>query len=543
MPNSLDTFNILATRSRAPELTPELYESVVRSVESAISMNTSEERDEAMRSAYQTITNMTAKSTLIHRGIMSWSQETYEKYGHGNTFVSAMDTSNAVEQLLGEICQELGGNYRCKPQMGMTGQDYMDYIRALANSVTMQDVQNEFFKQATASTLSDSISVYTNNLPSPEEHTYSEDFSVPANRNIAEVYSLYENAWDRIRERGFFGNLAHPIDFFRTVGVIRSAGRILDRFGFNKEIHGPAAKEAFESTVDYCSGKDMPDLAELKGTVKSVEAYEAAKANNIQEVSLARDKLQKAIARENSADSPLNKVNAVLAKYGTAVSIDIARPGRISGFNVMPEEAIAEQYDVRRNSENFRDYVKTAFFHATIMMIHARQEKNEKINVGEIIKDASDIAVMMADDFTVLYEAPDLKDIAKNSAFGGYNLDGIARVVGRAIDTSKHEQAYNMDDIKAEIEQAMAEYKNPTIENSQREKIEGLAEDLNADKPVSDVSKEENTAQKTNETVIEELAENDIMKISVDIFDDAPEVEQVQPQVGEQVLDKSGMSK
>jgi hypothetical protein len=150
---------------------------------------------------------------------------------------------------------------------------------------------------------------------------------------------------------------------------------------------------------------------------------------------------------------------------------------------------------------------------------------------------------MMADDFTVLYEAPDLKDIAKSSAFGGYNLDTITRLVGRAIDASNPEQAYNMDDIKAEIEQAMAEYKNPTIENSQREKIEGLAEDLNADKPASDVSKEENTAQKTNETVIEELAENDIMKISVDIFDDAPEVEQVQPQVGEQVLDQSGMSK
>jgi hypothetical protein len=209
----------------------------------------------------------------------------------------------------------------------------------------------------------------------------------------------------------------------------------------------------------------------------------------------------------------------------------------------MPEEAIAEQYDVRRNSENFKDYIKAVFFHATAMMISARHEKNEKINVKEIIKDASDIAVMMADDFTVLYEAPDLKDIAKSSAFGGYNLDGIARVVGRAIDISKHDQVYNMDDVKAEIEQAMAEYKNPTIENSQREKIEGLADDVNTDKPVSDVSKEENTAQKTNENVIEELAENDIMKISVDLFDDAPAVEQSQPQAGEQVLDRSGISK
>ena len=187
MPTSREIFNILAEKSRTPELNGSFYETLLSTVEDAIGMDTPEARDEAMRSAYQTITNMAAKSTLIHRGIMSWSKETYDKYGHGNTFVSAMDTSNAVEQLFGEICRELGGSYQCKPQMGMTGQDYMDYIRALANSVTMTDVQNEFFKQAAASTLSDSISTYANNLPSPEKHTYSEDFSVPTNRNIAEV--------------------------------------------------------------------------------------------------------------------------------------------------------------------------------------------------------------------------------------------------------------------------------------------------------------------------------------------------------------------
>lgn len=543
MPTSRELYDVFARKSRTPELTGSFYEALLSAVEDAIAMNTPEERDEAMRSAYQTVTNMAAKSTLIHRGIMSWSQETYEKYGNGNTFVSAMDTSNAVEQLFGEICQELGGSYRCKPQMGMTGQDYMDYIRALANSVTMKDVQNEFFKQATVSTLSDSISVYTNNLPRPGSHTYSEDFSVPANRNIAEVYSLYENAWDRIRERGFFGNLAHPIDFFRTVGVIRGAGRMLDSFGFNKEIHGPAAKEAFERTVDYCSGKDMADLAELKGDVKSVEAYNLAKANKVEETRMARDKLDQAIAKANSPDSPLNKVNAVLAKYGTAATIDHARPGRIGSFNVTPEEAIADQYDVRREKDAFKDYVKSVFFYGVEMMVRAKHEKqNERINAKELIKDASDLAVIMASEFTVLYEAPDLKDIAKNSAFGGYDVDGIARVVNRAINISGNSFQYSADDLKAEISEAVAEYKNPIIENSQKEKIEGILDDLNAE-PTNDVHKDENTTEKVNENVIEELAENDIMKISVNLFDDAPEAELTQPKIEGQAIDKSGIIK
>ena len=543
MPTSREIFNTLAEKSRAPELTGSFYEALLSTVEDAIAMNTPEERDEAMRSAYQTVTNMTAKNALIHRGIMSWSQEMENKYGYGNTFVSAMDTSNAVEALFGQICQELGGGYQCKPQMGMTGQEYIDYIKALANSVMMKDVQDEFFKQATASTLADSLERYVNNLPSPDEHTYSEDFSVPANRNVAEVYSLYENAWDRIKERGFFGNLIHPIDFFRTVGVIRTAGRMLDRFGFNKEIHGPAAKGAFESTVDACSGKDMADLADLKDDIKAVDAYNMAKANKVEETRMARDKLDQAIAKANSPDSPLNKVNAVLAKYGTAAEIDHARPGRISNFQVTPEEVIADQYDVRREKDAFKDYVKTVFFRGVEMLVRAKHEKqNEKINVKEIVKDASDLAVIMASEFTVLYEAPDLKDIAKSSAFGGYDVDGIARAVNRAINISGNSFQYNADDLKAEIGEAVAEYKNPIIENSFREKIEELADDVNAEH-TNDVVKEENTVQKVNETEIEETMENDIMRISVDLFSDAPEVEQVQPQVGEQVLDQSGVSK
>ena len=541
MPTSREIFNTLAEKSRTPELTGSFYEALLSTVEDAIAMNTPEERDEAIRSAYQTVTNMAAKNALIHRGIMSWSQELEDKY-NGNTYISAMDTSNAVEQLFGQICQELGG-YQCKPMMGMTGQDYMDYIRALANSVMMKDVQDEFFKQATASTLADSLERYVNNLPSPDEHSYSEDFSVPANRNVAEVYSLYENAWDRIKERGFFGNLIHPIDFFRTVGVIRTAGRMLDKFGFNKEIHGPAAKDAFESTVDACSGKDMADLAELKDDIKAVDAYNMAKANKVEETRMARDKLEQAIAKANSPDSPLNKVNAVLAKYGTAAEIDHARPGRIGSFNVTPEESIADQYDVRREKDAFKDYVKTVFFRGVEMLVRAKHEKqNERINVKELIKDASDLAVIMASEFTVLYEAPDLKDIAKNSAFGGYDVDGIARVVNRAINVSGNSFQYNADDLKAEIGEAVAEYKNPIIENSIREKIEELADDVNAEH-TNDVVKEENTVQKVNETEIEETMENDIMRISVDLFSDAPEAEQAQSKIEEQTLDKSGITK
>ena len=543
MPTSREIFNTLAEKSRAPELTGSFYEALLSTVEDAIAMNTPEERDEAMRSAYQTVTNMTAKNALIHRGIMSWSQEMENKYGYGNTFVSAMDTSNAVEQLFGQICQELGGGYQCKPQMGMTGQEYIDYIKALANSVMMKDVQDEFFKQATASTLADSLERYVNNLPSPDEHTYSEDFSNPVNRNVAEVYSLYENAWNRIRERGFFGNLIHPIDFFRTVGVIRGAGKMLDKFGFDKDIHGPAAKDAFESTVDACSGKDMADLAELKNDVKAVDAYNKAKANNVEETRMARDKLDQAIAKANSPDSPLNKINAVLARYGTAAEIDHARPGRISSFNVTPEESIANQYDVRRESDVFKDYVKAVFFYGVEMLVRAKHEKqNERINVKEIIKDASDLAVIMASEFTVLYEAPDLKDIAKNSAFGSYDVDGIARIVNRAVGLSGHSFEYNADDIKAEISEAVAEYKNPIIENSQKEKIEGILDDLNAE-PTNDFLKDENTTEKVNENVIEELAENDIMKISVNLFDDAPEAELTQPEIEGQAIDKSGIIK
>ena len=166
MPSSFEYFNMLANESHTPEFInniQDVYDSIVISVDEALAATTEAERDERMRGLYTDLINVTAKNALIHRGIMSWSTDMREKY-QNRTIVSAKLTSQMVEEMLIEVLKEKESDYVCKEKMGMSNEEYMDYIRSLATSITMKDVQNEFFKQATIESCENSISMLSEEL-------------------------------------------------------------------------------------------------------------------------------------------------------------------------------------------------------------------------------------------------------------------------------------------------------------------------------------------------------------------------------------------
>ena len=147
-------------------------------------------------------------------------------------------------------------------------------------------------------------------------------------------------------------------------------------------------------------------------------------------------------------------------------------------------------------------------------------KNSEKLNVSEIIKDASDVAVIMADSYTVLYDAPELKEIAKNSAFGSYNSEMVCNFFERGLG-EKGMGMINAANLKNEIEQAMSEYKNPIIENSRLEKEE---ENVN-ENTVTDVKEEETR-----------------INIFVDLDGNQPVNENKQPQIEEKPIVKEQKS-
>lgn len=517
MPSSFEYFNMLAENSHTSEFINNsqiVYNSIVISVEEALDATTEAERDERMRALYTDLINEAAKNALIHRGIMSWSMDMREKY-QNRTIVSAKLTSQMVEEMLGEILKEKGTDYVCKEKMGMSNDEYMDYIRSLATSITMKDVQNEFFKQATIESCENSISMLSDELlDKNKEIVFTGNMNNQNDRKVAETYAVYDNAWKKIKEAGFFGNLFHPINFFKNVGIIRTANAIFKKTGFNTEIDGPAVMEAFETTTDYCAERDLIDLEEMKGDIKNLNKQQNAK-DNVTEISVARDKLR---ATSNIAkgdpNNPIDKVNAVFNKYGETVEEDIARKGMVANVSRIPEEIVAREYDTMRQTDNFTDYIKGVFFASLSKIVEGAMKNSETLNVSEIIKDASDIAVIMADSYTVLYDAPELKELAKNSAFGSYNSERVCKLFERNLG-DKGMGMINAENLKNEIEQAMSEYKNPIIENS---KVENIDEKLN-ENTVTDVKEEETR-----------------INISVDLDGNQPVNENKQPQIEEKPI-------
>jgi hypothetical protein len=127
----------------------------------------------------------------------------------------------------------------------------------------------------------------------------------------------------------------------------------------------------------------------------------------------------------------------------------------------------------------------------------------------------------MANDYTVLYEAPELKEIASNSAFGSYNSEKIFSYVQRHLNTHNATDKYDLDALKNEIEQAMREYKNPIIEDS---KIKKAEENVN-ENTVTDVKEEETR-----------------INIFVDLDGNQPVNENKQPQIEEKHIVKEQKS-
>ena len=524
MPNSRELFDNITSRSHYDnfyaESADEYYSTLSSQIDYALRLE-GEQRRESMIAIYRDIVNKNARSTLIHRGVMSWSEDMYAKY-QGNTATSAVEVESMTIDLLREICKEKGSDFVVEDRMGTSYDEYMDYITSLANSVTMESVQQEFFKQGTVSSFSSAMSLLSEDLlPGANGYAYSTDFSNSTDRKIASAYALYENSWKVIKERGFFGNLLHPIDFFSSLNVISKANTLFNKFGFNKENDGPRAMELFERTADYVGEKDMEALSDMRGQIKGLEKRQKAEVENVRETTVAREKLENA---KLDIEQQLGKINAILGKYGVSVEEDIAPKGMVAGLAQIPEIVVATEYDKMRQTENFSTYIKSIFYTSMMKIASGAADKGQELNVTEMIKDASDIAVIMADKYTVLYEAPELKELAQNSAFGSYGTDMVFNLVNRCLGATKYANTYDQEAIKGEIAQAMSEYKNPIIESSRVEQKEDVVE------------------EPTGENVVEDTKDEVRMSISVDLeekIDDEPS----QPQIGETALAKEQMAK
>ena len=525
MQTSVELFDELKEKSFNESVAvQDYYYSIVEELKYAFDINDEAQRDENIKMLYQAITNQVAKSALIHRGLMSWSDDMYEQYFE-NTFSSVLAVSAHVEQLLQEIAKENGINYVFKANIGLSNEEYINYIGNLATSVKMKDVQDEFFKQATIESRENSMAKYAGELlDDRNEITYSGNLSNDNDRKISEVYALYNNAWDNIKKAGFFGNLFNLGNFFRNVGLIRKANEIFDKVGFKVKTDGPILEDAFETTADQCAGKDLAYLAELESSFK--EDATLAQFKDVKEISVARDKLDNTISaiQNGTMEHPIHKVNAILGKYGASVTKcdDRYRPGRIDGFGADNEELVALEYDKTRQTGRFSGYIQAIFFRGLEKMMGAALKDGKTLNISEVIKDASDIAIVMANDYTVLYEAPELKEIASNSAFGSYNSERIFSYVHRHLNTHNATDKYDLDALKNEIEQTMKEYKNPILEDYKA-------------KEAAEVVNENTELVKTEEPLIE--------KISVDLSYSEPKLEETQPQITEKEFVKEQISK
>jgi hypothetical protein len=187
---------------------------------------------------------------------------------------------------------------------------------------------------------------------------------------------------------------------------------------------------------------------------------------NVEEINLARPKLQKALdyVKNGVPDSDIEKVNDIYKKYGIEFETDKTGLPNIAHTERV-EESTASMFDTDRNLIAVQDHMKECFYKNLSNFVKAacRQVKDNggKINVSEVIKDASECSNIVYDKLTVVFDAEETKDMAKNSTFGTCTVEKVTAYVKKFLGEENQLDRYDLDELKSEIENLANTYVHP----------------------------------------------------------------------------------
>ena len=530
------TFQDLINGSEA-DLT---YESFSANMDRILAIADKKSREEQMREYYQSLALTTARSGIIRRGLASLCKAFRDEY-HGKIYASSIGSEEAIVQLMNEYCREKNSDFECKPRMGASYEEYVDFIRSAAFSVTMADVQDEFFKRANGPILKEAIDTVVGRFEKDSTYTYMPGMTRKEDRNVAEAYSIYNHIKNE-RKLGFFDFIAHPInsirDYFANRSAIKSAEKLFKNVGFNIEEHGEEAVSKTAMIPDSATEREDADCKDILDQVKAIRANENKKEAQAQKKVtkppvVAADKFKDACKKEalGGEDTAFAQIGKIYEKYGIALAKnEMGLPDKAI-YSMDTLLSANESYDKYKVLGTTEEFMQRTFYENISKMVKAACEKEkatgEKMNISEIVKDASLASNIVYEKFTVVHEADEAYALEETCTFAGFTADRTLNAVNRQLGAEGMADKYDLNEIKAEIENTMAEYKTPYMQEKEAAETSAQKKEDIIENNAESTEKEENVAENSSR-----------YSISIDLST-GEATEQVQPMIKEEPLTKS----
>lgn len=499
------------------------YRQLSRRVDGILAMS-GNERHQAMVDLYKEIILESANAGLTRRAVCNFNQDLYEKYFQ-QTHQNINGTAVMVGEMLGAMCREKGTDYVAEERFGVDIDEYANYLRDIARGYTIARAFDEFYKVADHRMMKEYLTLATRQTAN---YKYAANIKDSFDRGIAETYYGYTKQLEELNSHGFFWKMFHPIKNSRLKEFVKDTKKFLDKVGFDIEVHGEDALNSLYTNIDRITEQDF---AKIESYTKAVKNEEKEKQNpnkvEIEQITVARDKYRAAEEMENKFRDPKTKaiigsplykaLDPIFQKYGLTYPKSSYPSGIPTGTTMGGELGIARGYDESRDISNYSTYMDYGF-RKNFMNLFAEAVKSDKqISIGEIMKDASLIPATIANTYTLLYDAPETQELARQTTFGSYTVEKTMELAKKILTEQGKIENYDLDAMTKEVEETLNTYKSPFI-RSEEPKLEqsNILEDI----------------QEVDEEKEQDLIENENpMREEIVVVDAIDDVDKIQEKV------------
>jgi len=508
------------------------YDEFTAEMDAIMAMEDAVAREKRMQSFYRGITDLAATSAMIHRGLMSLS-DVYNARYFNNIHTNTVLTEIAVVRLLDSYCKEKNFDYKCEQKMGRSNAEYMEFLSGIANKVTMARVQREFFKLGNEEMFCEALNTISGRFARASGgYVFSPSLGSEEDKNIAEGYAVYEHLKAIQDSKKLRGILRHPIRYLQARSALKAMEKTFKNIGFDIKEHAADVKAMMEEMPDHATIADFNAIDDYSERRQKEIARRKMEAE-FKEISFARPKYEKAIEAEEKGgpDTAFAKINAVYAKYGQVCPKDSDGLPKLA-HPLGAEKSLAALYDGSRALEGTGDYMKHCFYVNINNIVaaaceHAKQTGG-KINVTEVLKDASECSNIMYEKFTVIFDANESREEAQNSTFGTCEPNKVFNYLKKAIENAGALENYDENELKAEIESVVSTYVHPLSQKAREAELKRSENQVE-----NTVSATDNIIADDQPNAPEEGIDEVRIKLSLDPKDLGETKSEVAPEIGQ----------
>ena len=477
------------------------YEDVVGRLNEIFGMEGAE-RDAALQEYYLSLYKDVFRNAIQYRERAS-NDTSILKEGQELVFLNGQIVLGQVTDALNKYAEERGARV-CdgKPYFGTSQETLRDTIVGVCKEYNALDSLREAGQTR-------DISLLEQMLPSlrgvaDAGYQYSSDAGT-SREIVDEMYIIYEQRAEQFKQRGFRWTIANLGEAIRTRRFLSRTKKALEKVGFDARTHGEELKKRL-ATVPPAALNQQILTAEENYNSKMQQLADEERLKNTPELTVGREKYEKAQKYYENKRHPertfYTRVSDVLDKYNLPESKVKSLTGVDMNFATM-----AREFDETRTTDMFVGHIQSRFHDLSTTFLASAMEKDEPLDIKQIINDANEFLVREFQTFSVLYEHEELKEMAQRGILSYTKHEFFQKYVNNAI-----KDKYPPEEIER-IQKEMQETINDHLNNrephyaQELEKLKdvGAMEDPVVAEDLIAALNEANQIEIDSETLLEEV--------------------------------------